>query len=51
MECQTLTDEMLQKTGLAVAPKTPVWFLPYGEMAFVLSSVDEPALDEVALGL
>jgi len=51
IESQDATDHWLAFVKLTSAPRTPVWFLPYGQIAWILGSEDYPALSEKSLGL
>jgi hypothetical protein len=51
LESQALTNCVLQARGVPAAPKTLVWFLPYHEISFAISSIEGVALDEAAFGL
>jgi hypothetical protein len=51
IESQAFTTLMLQAMGAQVTPKTPVFFLPYHEIALAISSIDIPGLNEKAFGV
>jgi hypothetical protein len=51
VECQALTDLLLKAVGAQVAPKTPIFFLPFQQLLFAGSSIDQPSLSEKGLGL
>ena len=51
IESQAITNAVLQHAGVPAAPKTLVAFLPYHEIAFAISAIAEPSLDEKAFGL
>ena len=51
VECQALTNLVLEKLGLSSAPRTPIFFLSFQELKFVHYSEDVPALSEKALGI
>ena len=49
IESQTMTDLLLQTFKLQAASKTPIFFVPYHEITFLLTSIDVPALNETSL--
>jgi hypothetical protein len=50
IESQMLTDKMLGVSKAKMAPKTPVFFLPWHHISVVMSSLDMPAIsDDTAL--
>lgn len=51
VESQVLTEQLLSMFGVPTAPKTPVFFLPFHQIAFVLGYADAPALSETAFGV
>ena len=51
IESQHTTNQLLRFLGVQTAPKTLVIFFPYHEVAFVLSRLDVPSLDEKAFGV
>ena len=51
VESQKFTNQLLQGLGAQSFPRTPVFFLPYHQIAVAMSSVDGPALDEKAFGV
>jgi hypothetical protein len=51
VENQSFTDMALKKVGVQTAPKTPLFFLPWPSVTFVISSLDSPALSETAFGV
>jgi hypothetical protein len=51
VESQTLTNAFLARVGLASAPKTAVFFLPFHQISFVLDSLNVPSLSEKAFGV
>ena len=51
IESQDLTNLFLQSSGVATAPKTPLFFLPYHQVSLVVGTLDAPALDEKAFGV
>jgi hypothetical protein len=51
IESQEFTNVFLQLFGVPAAQKTPVVFFPYHEIAYVVTSLEQLALDEKAHGL
>jgi hypothetical protein len=51
IESQAFTNQALQRFGVATAPKTLVFFLPYSQISLGIASGDWPALDEKAFGV
>jgi hypothetical protein len=51
IESQQLTNELLTRVGVSVAPKTMIFFFPYAEMVYAMTSIDQPALNETTLGV
>jgi len=51
VECQALTNLMLEKLSLPSAAKTPIFFLSFPEMRFVWYPEDVPSLSEKAFGI
>lgn len=51
IESQEIVNSLLATSGVATHDKTPVVFLPYGQLALVLASKDEVALNEKAFGV
>lgn len=51
VESQEITNNLLRHLGVPAAPKTLVFFLPYHEIAFAISSTEAPSLDEKAFGV
>ncbi len=51
VECQALTNLMLEKLRLPSAPRTPIFFLAFHEMRFVFWTENVPALNEAAFGV
>lgn len=51
VENQHLTDIMLRAVGYSGSSRTPVFFLPYSEIAFLVTSVEGQSLSETSLGL
>ena len=51
LECQNVTEGMLARIGEQSAPKTPIVFVPYSQIKFLLSSIDAPALSERGFGV
>jgi hypothetical protein len=48
IESQSLTDKILQSQKVTMAPKTLVFFVPWSQITFVLSSLDMPSISERA---
>jgi hypothetical protein len=48
---QQITNAVLQAIGEKTAPQTPVFFLPYSQLSYAMTSVQEMALDEKAFGV
>jgi len=51
IESQALTNLILEKVGLAYAPRTPVFFLSFSEMRFAFFPANAPSLNEGAFGV
>lgn len=51
VESQDATEHYLAQFKLPSSPKTPVWFLPLAQIAWILGSEDYPALSEKAFDL
>jgi hypothetical protein len=51
VECQELTNAMLQGLGAPTGPKTPIFFFPFSEIGFAITSIESVALDEGAFGV
>ena len=51
IESQELIDIVLEGANLASAPRTPVFFFPYSQIVFAVSSTDSVALSEKAFDL
>ena len=51
IESQEFTNAVLGAAGVASATRTPVMFLPYHEISYALTSIQEPCLDEKAFDL
>jgi hypothetical protein len=51
IESQDFTNTMLQTIGTATAPNSPVFFLPYSEIAVAIATVAGPSLNERAFGV
>jgi len=49
VEHQGTVNTLLDKLKISGLPKTPVFFLPYSQITFVIGSIDVPALSEKAL--
>jgi hypothetical protein len=50
IESQGMTDALLGAAKVNASAKTPVFFLPYNEIAVILHLVDKMSLNERALG-
>ncbi len=51
LESQKATEHWLTELKVSATPKTLVFFVPYSQIAWILSSADYPALSEKALGV
>jgi hypothetical protein len=51
IESQQLTNELLSRIGVSIAPKTMIFFFPYAELVYAMTSIDQPALNETTLGV
>ena len=51
VESDPMTKRILQRSGQAVLPRTPVFFVPFSEITLLCDLADYPALSEKALGL
>jgi hypothetical protein len=51
VESQDATEHYLAQFKYASSPKTPVWFLPFAQIFWILGSENYPAISEKALGL
>ncbi len=51
IESQDATEHFLQQFKLTSAPKTPIWFLPFSQISWILGSEDYPSMSEKSLGL
>jgi hypothetical protein len=51
LESQDVTNALLQTLGAPATEKTVVFFWPYHQILFAISSIDQPSFDERALGL
>jgi hypothetical protein len=51
VESQYLINVLLSSLGVAAAPKTVIFFLPFHQISFVLGSLNVPALSEKGLGV
>jgi len=51
IESQEFVNAMLHAIKAPVAPKTPVFFVPFHEIATAIASIPGPALDEKAFGV
>jgi hypothetical protein len=51
IEHQEITNAILQSVGVPTAAKTPLVFLPYGEISLAMISVEGIVLDEKAFGV
>jgi hypothetical protein len=51
IESQDFTNAVLAAAGVPISDRTAVMFLPYYEISYALTSIEEPSFDEDALGL
>jgi hypothetical protein len=51
IQSQKLTEQMLETLKAHVAPRSPVYFLPYSQIAWICHWIDDPSLSEKSLGL
>jgi hypothetical protein len=51
IESQSFTQALLHAINEQATPRTPVFFLPYHEIAVAIASIDVPGLDEKAFGV
>jgi hypothetical protein len=51
LEIQQLTNHVLESIKAASAPKTPVFFVPFHEIAVAILAASQPSLNEKAFGL
>jgi hypothetical protein len=51
VESQELTNVLLKAAGRQTASRTPIVFLPYSEIALLVTSVEGASLSEKAFGL
>ena len=51
IESQFLTNYFLNALGQQSAPKTAVFFVPFSQIEYVMSTVDYPALSEKVFGV
>lgn len=51
VESQRMTDLMLNALGTPVGERTPVFFLPFGQITFAWRTIDQPALSERSFGV
>jgi len=49
LESQAVTNALLQTLGAPATEKTVVFFWPYHQIQFAISSIDQPSFDERAL--
>jgi hypothetical protein len=49
VEHQETVNNILARVKVSASPKTPVFFLPYDQITFVLGSIDVPALCDDSL--
>ena len=50
VESQDFVNSLLASMNLSAIPKTPVFFLPYHQITFLVSMEDAPALSEKSFG-
>lgn len=46
VESQKFMNQLLQKVGVTMSPKTMVFFLPFSQIAFIAASLDSPSISE-----
>lgn len=51
IENQGITNAILQAAGVATGPRTPIFFLPWHEIATIFHYLPQQALDEKAFGV
>jgi hypothetical protein len=51
IESQDVTEHWMRELKITSFPRTPVWFLPYAQIAWILGAEDYPSMSEKALGL
>jgi hypothetical protein len=51
IESQQVTNELLTRIGVSIAPKTMIFFFAYSEIVYAMTSIDQPALNETTLGV
>jgi hypothetical protein len=51
IESQEMTNELLNRLGAQSAPRTPVFFLPFAQIHYMMAALDMPALGEKAFGV
>ncbi len=50
IESETFTDTALKEVELTASPRTPVLFLPYSQIVYIISFEDVPSVSVEALG-
>ena len=50
VESQQITNEILEAIGLSTSPRSLVFFWPFHEIAFAMTSIGSPSLNEKAYG-
>jgi hypothetical protein len=51
VESPKATEHYLSEFKRQTSPKTPVWFVPFAQIAWIMSSEDYPALSEKGFGV
>lgn len=51
IESQKTTDHWLAMFKVTATPKTPVFFVPFSQIAWIMSFADYPALSEKSFGV
>lgn len=51
IESQPKTDELLEFLGVSAAPKTPIFFLPFAQIAWLQSWLEIQSLSEKSFGV
>jgi hypothetical protein len=51
IESQMMTNTFFATAGYSASPKTLVFFFPYNQIGFVMSSIEGPSLSEKSFGV
>jgi hypothetical protein len=51
VESQVLTDMILKAIGQQTGKRTPIFFLPFHQITFAWTTLDQPSLSESAFGV